>query len=86
MKSFYNSTDGLPSEAATALCEKSMYFIKTLFSEYTEKGYSPREVSHLLITAVITLESGFIMEAMQKAGTLDGFLEKLTKQIEKDHQ
>lgn len=44
------------NDDAQSLCTRAHNLLSTLFEEYFEKGYNPREISHLMHSAVTELE------------------------------
>lgn len=40
--------------------------LKKIFDKYTKKGFSPRDISHVLIHSIIELETGYLIGLMIK--------------------
>src|SRR5260221_2035736 len=56
MSSLYRSEDQRYTEAACDLSEVTGNCVSYLFREYIQKGYPPREISHVIISAVFDIE------------------------------
>ena len=62
MKSLYDETEYLFTPEGTE-CENECYNqLKTIMDKYRKKGYSPREISHIMIDVAINLECVMILD------------------------
>ena len=55
MKTLFNE-DGRYSMDANAIEYKATAYLRPMFKFYVQEGYSPREISHLIMLASLTIE------------------------------
>jgi hypothetical protein len=65
-KSFFTETEHWTEEAGE-LDVKLAQFFRPLFKEYTAKGYSAREVSHIISNVAMSLECETILGMQHRA-------------------
>lgn len=59
--SLFREKDNRYTKDAEQLDNDATDFLLDLFKEYTKKGYSPREISHVLQLAVFSMELTFVL-------------------------
>jgi hypothetical protein len=62
MKSLYSKKDYLLTDEAKNLDDRMYITLEELFAQYIEMGYSPIEISHLIIEDAIELELAAITD------------------------
>ena len=62
-KSLFNEYEAFPSEDAQEISDRSYKFAKDLIQEFAAKGYSRREIGHIIAASVSVAESETVLRA-----------------------